>query len=130
MPHYARALAAAAMLGISAPAMAACPIGNYEAVGWNPGQPVDGPAGYHAAVVITDRGADMCNIEWDLGGQHFSAVALFDSRANQLHGAYANLEQGWFGIISYRVTGARMEGDWAIYNSGTSNRGREILTRR
>jgi|GEM_PF-6181971 len=130
MPVLVRSILAAAALACAAPAMAACPVGNYDAVGWNPGAPVDSPAGYRAAVVITDRGADVCDIEWDLGGQHFSAVALYDARTNQLHGSYANLEQGWFGIISYRISGNRMEGEWAIYNSGTSNRGRENLTRR
>ena len=123
------ALACAAIL-CAAPALAACPVGNYEAAGWNPGQPIDGPPGYRAQVTITDRGADVCEIEWDLGGQHFSAVALYDPQTNQLHGSYANIEQGWFGIISYRVTRQRLEGDWAVYNSGASDRGREILTRR
>lgn len=124
------AAAAIALLACSAPAMAACPVGNYDAVGWNPGAPVDSPAQYRANVRITDRGADVCEIEWDLGQQHFAAVALFDARTNQLHASYANLEAGWYGIISYRIENSRMTGEWAIYNSGTSDRGREILTRR
>ncbi len=130
MPIFARAIIAAAALACAAPAVAACPVGTYDAVGWNPGAPSDSPPGYRATVRISERGADVCDIEWDLGQQHFAAVALFDSRTNQLHAAYANLEQGWYGIVSYRITGTRMEGEWAIYNSGSSNRGRENLIRR
>ena len=126
-----RATLAAAALALAAPALAACPVGTYDAVGWNPGSPNDGPASYRATVVIRDRGADVCEIEWDLGGrQHFSAVALFDPRSGEMHGAYANLEQGWFGIISYRRSDEGFAGEWAVYNSGASDRGREVLIAR
>lgn len=83
-PLIRRAILAGTALACNASAVAACPVG-YEAEGWNPGQAVDGPPGYRANVVITDLGADVCEIEWDLGGQHFSAVALYDSRGSQLH---------------------------------------------
>ncbi|MEO7552612.1 MAG: hypothetical protein ABIT10_02320 [Alteraurantiacibacter sp.] len=79
---------------------------------------------------ITDRGADVCDIDWDLGQQQFSAVALYDERSQQLHASFANLADGWFGIISYRREGDRWVGEWAIYNTGSDFRGREILTRR
>ena len=125
------AAAAAASLLLATPALAMCPVGQYEARGWNPGEGVDSPPSYRADVVIRDRGADVCEIDWDLGGQRFSAVGFYDPRTQELHASYANLEQGWFGIISYRATGnGRLEGEWAVYNSGTGDRGREVLTRR
>lgn len=126
----ARLASAAVLLAVATPAMAACPVGTYDAVGWNPGTPADSPPGYTARVTITERGADVCTIDWDLGGQQFAAVALFDSRSQQLHGSYANLAEGWFGIISYRLEGNRWVGEWAIYNTGNGLRGRERLTRR
>lgn len=126
----ARLASAAVLLAVATPAKAACPVGTYDAVGWNPGTPADSPPGYTARVTITERGADVCTIDWDLGGQQFAAVALFDSRSQQLHGSYANLAEGWFGIISYRLEGNRWVGEWAIYNTGNGLRGRETLTRR
>lgn len=126
----ARLASAAVLLAIASPAMAACPVGSYDAVGWNPGAPADSAPGYTARVTIGERGADVCTIDWNLGRQEFSAVALFDSRTQQLHASYANLEEGWFGIISYRLEGNRWVGEWAIYNTGNGLRGRETLTRR
>jgi hypothetical protein len=130
MKMFARILLTSAMLVGSTSAMAACPVGEYVAAGWNPGTDMEGPANYRAAVEISDRGANVCTIEWDLGGQHFAAVGFFDPSTNELNASYANIEAGWFGIISYRLANGRLDGEWAIYNSGTNQRGREILTRR
>lgn len=131
MPPFVRAAAAVAGLLLSGPALAACPVGQYDAVGWNPGGSPESEPSYRASVSIAERGADVCTIDWVVGrGQRFSAVALYDERTQQLHGSYANLEEGWFGIISYRREGERWVGEWAIYNTGTSDRGREVLTRR
>jgi len=121
---------ALATLALAAPAQAACPVGNYDAVGWNPGSGADDQPGYTARVVIGDRGADVCTIDWTLGAQRFSAVALYDERTQQLHGSYADLEGGWFGIISYRLVDGRWVGEWAVYQSDAGLRGREILSRR
>ncbi len=126
-----RTLAAALGLTIATPALAACPVGQYDAVGWNPGGSPEAEPSYTARVTIAERGADVCTIDWVVGrNQRFSAVALYDERTQQLHGSYANLEEGWFGVISYRLEGDRWVGEWAIYNTGTSDRGREVLTRR
>lgn len=131
MPSAIRVAAAALTLLVSTPAFAACPVGQYDAVGWNPGGSPESDPSYSARVTIAERGADVCTIDWVVGrGQRFSAVALYDERTQQLHGSYANLEEGWFGIISYRREGDRWVGEWAIYDTGTSDRGREILTRR
>ncbi len=129
-PRSLTAAAGTALLAVAAPAMAACPVGTYDAVGWNPGAPADAAPGYTARVTITERGADVCTIDWQLGAQTFAAVALYDARTDQLHGSYANLDDGWFGIISYRHEGNRWVGEWAIYNTGNNLRGREVLTRR
>lgn len=126
-----RIFAAVLCISTATPALAACPVGQYEAIGWNPGAPADSQPSYQAQVSIAERGADVCTIDWVVGrNQRFSAVALYDERTQQLHGSYANLEEGWFGVISYHREGDRWVGEWAIYNTGTSDRGREILTRR
>ena len=130
--HIARRIGLSFGLSVAmaVPAAAACPVGQYNALGWNPGSAQDQPANYRAVATIADRGDNVCTIDWDLGGQRYTAVGLFDPASGRLNASYANLDDGWFGIISYRTENGRLVGEWVVYNSGSNARGREILTRR
>ena len=105
----------------------ACPNGEYDVEGWNPGVSTEGAPSYQGTAIIKTVG-DTCVMDWRIGQQRFGGVGMHTD--NRLDIAYADLNQGWFGLVSYRQTAHGFTGQWAVYGASDGFLGKENLRAR
>lgn len=106
----------------------ACPSGKYDVTGWNPGHVTTDKPDYTGTVEIKSVGK-VCQLDWKIANQLFGGVGFYDAETGNLDVGYANLQQGWFGQVSYRRDGDNLRGEWAIYGESKGAIGIEILSK-
>jgi hypothetical protein len=113
----------------SSAAFATCPEGSFIAKGWNPGVDTAGKESYTGTVSIKSVG-NVCVMEWLIGGQVFSGIGAYNPSNKIFNVSYANLKEGWFGLVWYLDNGNTLEGKWVVAGTKDGRLGYEILTRK
>jgi len=119
---------ASLLCGIASSTIFACPSGKYDVTGWNPGHVVSEKPDYTGTVEIKSVGK-VCQLDWKIGKQRFGGVGFYDEETGDLVVGYADLQQGWFGQVSYSPSGDNLRGVWAIYGEARGEIGIEILSK-
>lgn len=94
--------------GFSLPAQA-CQEGSFSAKGWNAGVNPSGPPSYQGDVTIKKVG-ELYRLTWKVPNE-FVGVGRCDPSSQTLTVSYANLKEGWFGIVWYDKD---LKGKWAV----------------
>ncbi|MDP8256548.1 MAG: hypothetical protein P9M14_12430 [Candidatus Alcyoniella australis] len=116
-----RLLIALALVVILSSAAHAGIEGTYICKGTNPG----GTGTYEGTVSIVKNNANY-NVTWNIGAQVYVGVGILEGERFSV--GYADVNQGWFGVVVYTVSGNKLRGAWAMH--GDNKNGTEELTRR
>lgn len=95
-------------------------VGTYDVQGTNPG----GKGKYKGTLVITKTN-ETYKLVWSVGAVYIGTGILKD---NVLAVAYTDENKKWFGIVSYKVDGKKMDGKWCAH--GGKALGTESLTKK
>jgi len=105
---------------LAAPALAGIE-GTYACRGTNPGN----AGSYEGTVSIVNNGANYV-VTWNIGSQIYVGVGILQGDSFSV--GYADVQQGWFGVVIYKVAGNTLSGPWAMH--GGNQNGTETLTKK
>lgn len=94
--------------------------GTYSVTGQNPGSQ---KTSYTGTLTIKKLG-ETYQVDWKIGNQLFGGAGIYYPDKKLFTVGYADLKQGWFGIVNYDVVGNELKGKWTVYkkgNLGTEN---------